>query len=695
MGDALQRPDNPDIWVRDWQLTELPGWPSTRQATARKAKRDQVPRRIAMRRGGGYEYNARFLEPRALAALLMRLDAADSDSNPIPQDVGDAELQSRPHLVGSKTDSRDPSHSSSAPAGKATTSPAGATFSPEKEAERTEALTHWADKRPERQKRVGRRRLAALKTIELLQARGFKRGEAVNMAAGEAGQSPATVYRWLARVKDRPREQWYPLLIPLQAGGGRRTKISPRVWDVFIADYLRLSAPAMTACYERTQRIAQDRGWGPLPSLRTFQRKLQREVPASAVTLARKGTEALAREYPAQERDHSVFHAMEAVNADGHRFDVFVRWPDGTVARPILLAWQDVYSGKLLAWDIDRTENKDLVRVSFGRMVEKYGIPDRVYLDNGRAFTAKSISGGVSNRFRFKVLDEDPVGIITAMGCDVHWATPYHGQAKPIERGFRDLCEYIAKHPAFEGAYTGNKPDAKPENYGSHAIPLDDFLAVFVTEWVAHNAREGRRSAVCNGRSFDAVFAESYAKSVVIRATASQRRMWLMAAEQVRANRQDGSFRLFGNRYWTEEMAQHKGEKLIVRFDQDRLHDSVYVYDQANRYLAEADCIQATGFDDAEAAKEFNRIRSKWMKAQKKALELQLRLEAADVVNMLPALEEPELPEAKVVGGFFGEATFQKKKEEEEDPREAEFIRIVQGMSPAFHRDPEGFRNGR
>src|SRR3546814_11612024 len=70
------------------------------------------------------------------------------------------------------------------------------------------------------------------------------------------------------------------------------------------------------------------------------------------------------------------------------------------------------------------------------------------------------------------------------------------GQSKPIERAWRDFCDTIAKHPVFAGAYTGNKPDAKPENYGSHAVPLALFRAVFAREIAGPNAGQGRRTEI-------------------------------------------------------------------------------------------------------------------------------------------------------------------------------------------------------
>src|SRR3546814_18980730 len=108
--------------------------------------------------------------------------------------------------------------------------------------------------------------------------------------------------------------------------------------------------------------------------------------------------------------------------------------------------------------------------------------------------------GGAKTRIRFKVRDEDPTGLLVALCFTNHWAKPYRGQSKPIERGFRDLCDAVAKHPAFEGAYTGNRPAAKPENYGSKAVDLDTFLAVWNEGMAAHNKRPGRRTEKAMGR---------------------------------------------------------------------------------------------------------------------------------------------------------------------------------------------------
>jgi putative transposase len=79
---------------------------------------------------------------------------------------------------------------------------------------------------------------------------------------------------------------------------------------------------------------------------------------------------------------------------------------------------------------VDRTENLDLVRLSFGDAIE-HGLPDEVYLDNGIGFAAHWMSGRIKHRFRFKLMADEPAGIFELCGIKVHWALPHHGQSKP------------------------------------------------------------------------------------------------------------------------------------------------------------------------------------------------------------------------------------------------------------------------
>ncbi|MEM9063824.1 MAG: transposase domain-containing protein, partial [Pseudomonadota bacterium] len=375
----------------------------------------------------------------------------------------------------------------------------------------------------------------------------------------------------------------------------------------------------------------------------------------------RKGEEALKRMYPPQVRDKTNLHALECVNADGHRWDVFVRWPDGTVGRPVMVAFQDVYSGRILSWRVDQSENRIAVLLALGDMVEAFGIPDHCVLDNGRNFASKWLTGGTPTRYRFKVKADEPVGVLPLLGVKVHWTLPYSGQSKPIERAFGEFSDAIAKDPRLAGAYTGNRPDAKPENYGKAAIPIDDFLEVVAEGIAEHNTRTGRTGQVAKltgGRSFVEAFDESFVRAPIRSARPEQRRLWLMGVERLSAHRESGRLMFQDNVYWSPEISPRiAGTAVAARFDPENLHDGLHVYALDGRYLGHMPAFEKTGFLSLEGAQSHARARTQFMKAER---EKAVAARAMDTIALQNALRDAGAPTEgkptapKVVTADFG-----------------------------------------
>lgn len=502
---------------------------------------------------------------------------------------------------------------------------------------------------PQRSKDEALRRLSVIERIELL-AQAMPLRAAVPLAAREAGVSASTVWTWHRSATGVAREHRLAALAPRHAGRTATAECDDRAWQFLVTDYLRRDEPAFDACYRRlVEEAAPAQGWGPIPSKKTLRRRLEREFPRAARVLARQGADAAKRTYPAQQRDRSVFHAMQAVNADGHTLDVFVRMADGKVERPTLLAIQDVYSGMIVGWRLDRSENWHAVRLALADMAGSYGVPEVAYMDNGRAFASKWISGGSKTRYRFKVRAEEPEGVLTRLGVQIRWVTPYHGQAKPVERAFRDLAENIARHPACSGAYTGPSPEKKPDNYGQRAIPVEEFERHVAEQIARHNRREGRATATARGRSFEATFRESYEKSLVRRASPEQLRELLLAAEGVTCRRPDGSIHLADNRYWHAALGDLVGRRVTVRFDPAALFEPVAVYLPDGRYLCEAACLERTGFDDIESARAHARKRNDYLRALRELRDREIALSVDDLAGMLPPPEQAPPPRPAAV----------------------------------------------
>jgi len=558
----------------------------------------------------------------------------------------------------------------------------------------------WFDRQPDKKKTVARERLQILDAIDTLISNAVGKTEAINTVARLRGTSSNTIRNWIDAIPAvAGRADRLPYLCPRHAGQQPQVECPPEAWSALMGDWLRQTRPNFSDCYRRLQRMAEDKGW-TLPSERTLLRRVM-AIPLAQRVLLRDGVDALRRMFPAQRRDRSVFHALEGVNADGHTWDVFVMFPGmDKPSRPNMVAVQDLYSGKILAWRVDQSLSWHLVRLAFGDVVETYGIPKVCYLDNGREFASKMITGGQPTRYRFKVRDEEPEGLLTAIGVQVHWTTPYHGQAKPIERAFRDMAQSIAKHPAFEGAYTGNSPTNKPDNYGSKAVPFDLFMKVVGEGIAEHNARLGRKSPTCHGRSFDATFAESYQQNCVTnitKASPEQRRLWLLAADTVRVRKQDGQIHFYENRYWSQFLNDHMGSSVTVRFDPMALGEPLHVYALDGRYLGEAAAQEVAGFNSVADAQAQARLWRDYLRSTRAGAAALERMSLTELVRNQAKIDAAEPPPApRVVRLIHGNTVLQPVPvEEAEDAPD----RITEALrkyrlaretgQPAFYVVPE------
>lgn len=543
---------------------------------------------------------------------------------------------------------------------------------------RAQSLADVFDGKPESLKARARERLGIVREYYSLLGRGFNEDQVVAAVTEAHGISAATLGRLLGLVAGKPEQLWLHELCPAYAGRTALAAFSAEAWESLKADYLRPERPTLSSCYYRMKRAAPEHGW-TIPSEKTVLRRVERELPRSLRVLAREGKKAALALYPAQARSRAALSALSIINGDGYKHNVWTMFPDGEIARAKTWFWQDVYSSKILGWRTDKTEHTDVIRLSFGDIVEQYGIPEAAVLDNTLAAANKTMSGGIRTRYRFKVRDDEPLGVFPLLGVEVKWATPGHGQAKPVERAFGTggIGEIVDKHPELAGAWTGGGTSDKPEyadgkRKANKAVPIETLEALIAREVAAWNAKLGRRSPMHRGRSFDEVFAESYARSTIRRATEAQRRLWLLATEPVTAGRRDGAITLDAgritrtdaaptqsNRYWHADLVDYGGRQVVARFDPRQLHKGVHVYTIDGRWICYADCIEAQGFADQDAGREHQRARRTFVKGAKLQLQSEVRMTALESAKFQPgavtSAAEATIPSPKVVRGMFAD----------------------------------------
>ncbi|MFZ5747156.1 MAG: transposase domain-containing protein [Pseudomonadota bacterium] len=508
----------------------------------------------------------------------------------------------------------------------------------------------WYNAQPDKVRAEAERRLRIVNEIDLLEQAGVTRTAAVADTSGRHGVGKATLWNWLRAIDGLGTHDRLPALAPRRRGGGSDAEIDPLLWTFFKSDCLRPSGQSLSSCYERAADKAREMGLS-LPCERTMRRRLAAEVDPRIMKLLREGEEALRRSIPAQRRTVEHLHALEMVNLDGHLFDVMVVSPEtGKPVRPMGIFIQDVRSSMMLGWRLALSENACSTRLAFADVFRKYGIPRSVVMDNGRAFNSKWLTGGAPFRFRGKIKDSDPTGLLIALGIEVHPTIPYRGQSKPIERAFGDLVNRIARAPECDGAYTGNNPSNKPHNYGTRIVEWADFERHVAIQVARHNARMGRRGRDYAGRSFEQVFAATWSDSVIRKATDEDLRKALLTAEQVRVNAQTGEIALFGNRYWSEECGRLHGQRVTVRFDPEQLKGEIYLYDQAGVFLTVAQLIADSGFDDVAGAKATAKRWADYRRRVRDAAEAEQLLAAEALAAMQAAPTMPiDMPEPAAI----------------------------------------------
>lgn len=529
--------------------------------------------------------------------------------------------------------------------------------------------------------REARRRLEAVLFFHSLAGTDTPMMERYALVAKRAGQSPDTIRWWVGVCHNLDRGDWVVALAPKHKGRLVRAPITPEAYDFIYDEYFKLSKPALKPIYYRAVGMASERGW-TLPDYATLKRLIKSE-PYGVRVLLREGEEAASRLFPPQERDYSTLKLHEMWCADGRKADVFVRWEDGSISRPIVVAWLELRSRVCAGYAIGKTESADLGRLSFKDAVEKTrALPEAALLDNGMGFASKLLTGTAPTRYRYRVQEEEIPGILPLMGIKVTWALPYNGRAKPIESWWRTLAQLDKQFP---GAYCGNRPNARPEDCDpKKAIPIAQYRQALERTLKEYHEREHRGNAM-DGRSPREVYEALLPQTAVRQPTSEQLRLCMQAAELVKLDRLDGSVRVHENRYWCEKTAGiERGVSYVARYNPENAAEPVALY-QGETFICHVPLVEAVGFRDQQSAKDHARAQQQFKKSVKQQAAARRDMSKArawtaapDVPDALQAeVARALLPTPKVVTPLRPERDYRPPKNEEPIISREDFMEII------------------
>ncbi len=442
-----------------------------------------------------------------------------------------------------------------------------------------------------------------------------------------------TLLRMRQRVEGMPRDSWLPLLAADYHDGGKRAEFTEDAKAWIQASFLNQSKTKVNVLISQAKKKSRREGLGwVIPSENTVRRFLA-QTPAPPEILGRMGPKALEASYPTVRKDYENLAVHELWESDGHRADVWCKWPDGKVARPFVVVWRDVRSRLVLCVKGYLNPCAELSIVSLADAIRNVGLkPMAALLDSGMEYAAKVVTGGQATRYRFKVRAGEPVGVLTHLDINVKWAKPGRGRDKPIERFWGHIADYVDQSPEFAGAYTGNSPVTRPDECDkARAVRIEDYARAVGEACHDFNASAHSGNAM-NGRTPQEVYDVLRPGSVGRPVADAHFRLLKMGLKELTPSKIDASVEVqfpgFGmHRFWSKEFAQlplvRRQKRYAVWYHPSDPNAGISLYDE-ERFVCDMPIKERLPFSGAgQAAKDHADDRASYIrraKAERKAI---------------------------------------------------------------------------
>lgn len=161
-----------------------------------------------------------------------------------------------------------------------------------------------------------------------------------------------------------------------------KTKIQNEHYEYFKSLYLKEGAPSAFTCWLMTLGYARKFEHIPtqeFPKALTFKRKIENEIPAQSIYLARYGQAAWNKKFARYiARDYSTILAGSCWVSDHAQIDVAVKLGDKTIF-PWVTVFRDFKSAKWVGWLLHAEfPNSDHIFQSFYYGASDYGLPRKI-----------------------------------------------------------------------------------------------------------------------------------------------------------------------------------------------------------------------------------------------------------------------------------------------------------------------------
>ena len=296
---------------------------------------------------------------------------------------------------------------------------------------------------------------------------------------------------------------------------------------------------------------------------------------------------------PRIRRDRSPLRPMDFVAGDVHHLDVLVRRPDGSLATPKAIAWQDLATNRLFATVVLKPKGKAVTREdvlgSFAAMCcdPNWGVPGRLYLDNGSEYALFDTLADDMLALQRWWAEDLEVHNTKDLAAGVHKSRPYNPQSKVIETTFAILERTVLSQ--VPGHIGGDRMKKKTQNQGKDPVPYDGDFAAFEVEFADalayyHNKpQSGHLAGKTPNDSLRAFIADGW-QSV----TLDPHQLEIAFSEvETRTVCPGGVFTIGGTEYRSDALIAlaGSGKKITVRIPLIGDGGRMYVFDEDDTFL--------------------------------------------------------------------------------------------------------------
>jgi hypothetical protein len=360
--------------------------------------------------------------------------------------------------------------------------------------------------------------------------------------------------------------------------------------DKFKSLYLKEGGPSAKSCW-RTLVGSECKGGDitDFPSADTFLRAVRAKVGESSICYYREGFNVWNRKFASYiERDYSHLKAGQCWVSDHAQIDVMVK--DTTTGKPVcgwITSFMDMKTGKCLSsfYHIE-APNSDHIFQAFFMAAERYGLPEYVYIDNGKDYRCRDFAGG---KVKVQIDEKRAASMLSALDVKVLFALPYGAQSKTIERMHLKIKQGLSVHmPGYRGGNVVERPEKLADEITAGKILDFAEFRGHLYDWIENVMNKmTSKGKVLQGKSPDDQWnLESPEKRTVSRE--ALRLFCMRTSRPLTIGRNGVSDSMLNVTYWAEWMIEQKGKKVYLRRPVEDFNECWVFDSETDAYLGNA-----------------------------------------------------------------------------------------------------------